>query len=284
MAFPKIYIVGVGPGDPDLLTVKADRLIRSADLILYTDSLIPLEIVAIAPPTATVIRAADKNLEELLAVMIAAAKAGKQVVRLHDGDPCFYGAIQEQMVGLLAAGLDFEIVPGVSAYQLAAARLRVELTVPERVQTIILSRMTGRTVVPESEELASLAAHRSSLCLYLSAKHIVEVQARLLLHYPLETPVAICYRLGWVDEEILLVPLSELAVRSEAAGFVRSTLYVVSPALMAETVPAEYGYPERLEFETESGRSRLYSGGYDRLFKPPAIEIASTQTKSAVAD
>jgi precorrin-4/cobalt-precorrin-4 C11-methyltransferase len=248
--------------------VKADRLIRSADLILYTDSLIPPEVVAIARPGSTVIRAADKNLEELLAIMIESAKAGQQVVRLHDGDPCFYGAIQEQMAGLLAAGLDFEVVPGVSAYQLAAARLRVELTVPERVQTIILSRMTGRTVVPASEELASLAAHRSSLCLYLSAKHIAQVQARLLLHYPPETPVAICYRLGWADEQILLVPLSALAERNEAAGFFRSTLYVVSPALMADTVPFEYGYPERLEFGEESGRSRLYSPGHDRLFKP----------------
>jgi precorrin-4/cobalt-precorrin-4 C11-methyltransferase len=268
MIFPKIYIVGVGPGDPELLTVKADRLIRSADLILYTDSLIPPEIMAIVRPDATVIRAADKNLEELLAVMITAAKQGKQVVRLHDGDPCFYGAIQEQMAGLLAARLNFEVVPGVSAYQLAAARLRVELTVPERVQTIILSRMTGRTVVPAAEELASLAAHRSSLCLYLSAKHIVQVQARLLLHYSPQTPVAICYRLGWADEQIVLVPLSELAARNEELGFVRSTLYVVSPALMAETVPAEYGYPQRLEFEKESGRSRLYSPGHDRLFKP----------------
>ncbi len=268
MAFPKIYIVGVGPGDPDLLTVKADRLIRSADLILYTDSLIPPEIVAIVHPEAEVIQAADKNLETLLDLMIEAAKAGKQVVRLHDGDPCFYGAIQEQMAGLLSAGLDFEVVPGVSAYQLAAARLRVELTVPERVQTIILSRITGRTVVPESEELASLAAHRSSLCLYLSAKHIAQVQAKLLLHYPPETPVAICYRLGWIDEQILLVPLSELAARNEELGFVRSTLYVVSPALIADTVPTEYGYPERLELGEELSRSRLYSPGYDRLLKP----------------
>ncbi len=265
--FPKIYIVGVGPGDPELLTVKADRLIRSADLILYTDSLIPPEIVSIARSGAKVIRAADKNLEELLVVMVEAAKAGQQVVRLHDGDPCFYGAIQEQMAGLLAAGLDFEVVPGVSAYQLAAARLRVELTVPEQVQTIILSRLTGRTVVPESEELASLAAHRSSLCLYLSAKHIVQVQVRLLLHYPPETPVAICYRLGWVDEEIVLVPLSGLADRSLEAGFVRSTLYVVSPALMADTVPAKYGYLERLALGEQPGRSRLYSPGHDRLFK-----------------
>lgn len=269
MAFPKIYIVGVGPGDPDLLTLKADRLIRQADVVIYTDSLIPPEIVAIATPDAQVIPAADKTLEALLALMIEAARSGKNVVRLHDGDPCFYGAIQEQMVGLLEVGLDFEIVPGVSAYQLAAARLRVELTVPEQIQTLILSRMSGRTVVPESEELANLAAHRSSLCLYLSAKHVAQVQVKLLAHYPPETPVAICYRLGWAEEQIVLVPLEELAVRNGELGFVRSTLYVVSPALIAKTVPIDYGYPERVKLgqNLEAQRSRLYSSEHSRLFK-----------------
>jgi precorrin-4/cobalt-precorrin-4 C11-methyltransferase len=268
MALPKIYIVGVGPGDPELLTVKADRLIRSADVVLVADSLIPPEIVAIARSTATVIATADKNLEELLVLMIDAVRSGLQVVRLHDGDPCLYGAIQEQMSGLLAAGVEFEVVPGVSAYQLAAARLRVELTVPERVQTIILSRMSGRTVVPNDEELSSLAAHRSSLCLYLSAKHIEQVQSKLLLYYPPETPVAICFHLGWKDEKIVLVALSELRIKNEELRMVRSTLYVISPALMANTVPREFGYLERSEFAFSVERSRLYSPEHDRLFKP----------------
>lgn len=265
MAVPKIYIVGVGPGDPDLLTVKADRLIRGADIILYTDSLIPPEIVAIAKPTASLITTADKNLEEMLALMTGSARLGLNVVRLHDGDPSLYGAIQEQMSGLLAAGLDFEIVPGVSAYQLAAARLRVELTMPEQVQTIILSRISGRTIVPNDEELSSLAAHRSSLCLYLSAKHIAQVESKLLLHYSPETPVAICFRLGWKDEKIVLVPLSELRIQNEKLGLVRSTLYVISPALMADTVPEEFGYAGRSEFVREVGRSQLYGSGEDDL-------------------
>ena len=263
MAVPKIYIVGVGPGDPDLLTVKADRLIRNADIVLYTDSLIPPEIMAIARQTASLITTADKNLEEMLALMTASARLGLNVVRLHDGDPCLYGAIQEQMSGLLAAGLDFEVVPGVSAYQLAAARLRVELTMPEQVQTIILSRMSGRTIVPDDEELSSLAAHRSSLCLYLSAKHIEQVESKLLLHYPPQTPVAICFRLGWKDEKIVLVALSELRIKNEELGMVRSTLYVISPALMTNTVPKEFGYAERSEFSQEVGRSQLYSSNLE---------------------
>ncbi len=265
MGTPKIYIVGVGPGDPDLLTVKADRLIRNADIVLYTDSLIPPEIVAIARPTASLIPTADKTLDEMLALMTASARLGLNVVRLHDGDPCLYGAIQEQMSGLLAAGLDFEVVPGVSAYQLAAARLRVELTMPEQVQTIILSRMSGRTIVPDDQELSGLAAHRSSLCLYLSAKHIEHVESKLLLHYPPETPVAICFRLGWKDEKIVLVPLSQLRMKNEELGLVRSTLYVISPALMVATVPEEFGYGERSEFAQKVGRSQLYGSGGDPL-------------------
>ncbi len=264
MTVRKIYVIGVGPGDPDLLTVKADRLIRNADIILYTDSLIPPEIVTIARPTASLITTADKSLEEMLTLMTTSARLGLNVVRLHDGDPCLYGAIQEQMSGLLAAGLDFEVVPGVSAYQLAAARLRVELTMPEQVQTIILSRMSGRTIVPDNQELSSLAAHRSSLCLYLSAKHIAQVESKLLLHYPPETPVAICYRLGWNDEKIVLVPLSELKSKNQELGLIRSTLYVISPALMADTVPAEFGYAERSAFAQELGRSQLYSHDHRR--------------------
>ena len=265
MVVPKIYIVGVGPGNPDLLTVKADRLLRNADIVLYTDSLIPPEIMAIARPTASLITTADKNLEEMMALMTASARLGLNVVRLHDGDPCLYGAIQEQMSGLLAAGLEFEVVPGVSAYQLAAAKLRVELTIPEQVQTIILSRMSGRTIVPDNQELSGLAAHRSSLCLYLSAKHIEQVESKLLLHYPPETPVAICFRLGWKDEKIVLVPLSELRIKNTELGLIRSTLYVISPALMADTVPKEFGYTGRSEFVREVGRSQLYGSREDNL-------------------
>lgn len=186
-----------------------------------------------------------------MSLVVASWRSQKLVVRLHDGDPSLYGAIHEQIVALNEAGIAFEIIPGVSAYQLAAARLQVELTVPELVQTIILTRISGRTQVPEREELSSLAAHRASLCLYLSARHVENAQAKLLEHYAADTTVAICFRLGWPDEKILLVPLSEMAKATSQEDLIRTTMYLVSPAL-----------------SNIKGRSRLYHPEHDHLFRP----------------
>ena len=267
MTHPKVYIIGAGPGDPDLLTVKAARLLACADLIVYTDSLIHPVILHGVPTRAKIIPAADKNLDELLHILTSAARSHRTVIRLHDGDPSLYGAIQEQMQGLLEAGIDFEIIPGISAYQLAAAKLRVELTRPKTLQTIILTRISGRTEVPESQDLATLAATRSSLCLYLSAKHLGRAQAKLLQHYPPETPVAICFHLGWPDERILLTPLHDLAETNAREGLVRSTLYLISPALTAPTVPQEYDYDGR-KITILDEASRLYNSDHARWLKP----------------
>lgn len=263
----KVFLVGAGPGDPELLTVKAARLIATADLIVYTDSLIPIELLQTAKPEAQLITSADKSLDEILAYLITGARSNQRVVRLQDGDPCLYGAIQEQMEGLLAAGIEFEVVPGVSAYQLAAARLRVELTRPQAVQSIILSRVSGRIEMPTGQELSALAASRSSLCLYLSAKQIDRAQAELLGHYPAETPVAICFHLGWADEQIILTSLQDLAQVNAELGWVRSTLYLVSPALRALTIPAQY-QPEGWSADPVAQSSRLYDRSYDRWMKP----------------
>ncbi len=264
---PKVYIIGAGPGDPELLTVKADRLLRQADLILYTDSLIPVEILQQVRSDAQLIQSADKSLAELLEILIQSAQAGLLTVRLHDGDPSLYGAIQEQMQGLLQAGIDFEMIPGISAYQLAAAKLRIELTRPKTIQTIILTRISGRTEVPATQDLAQLAATQSSLCLYLSAKHLDRAQAKLLDHYPPDTPVALCFHLGWPDERILLTPLNQLAETNAREGLVRSTLYVISPALQATTIPAQYDYRDRRPTSPEVS-SRLYDRTHPRWLKP----------------
>ena len=194
-----VYIVGAGPGDPDLLTVRAQKLLARADVILFADSLIPEQILAVCRPDAEIIKTANRTLEEILPLMIDAVVAHKSVVRLHSGDPSLYSAIHEQMQLLAAANIPFEVIPGISAFQAAAAKLKIELTVPGLVQTIILTRISGRTYVPAREELASLAAHQASLCLYLSVHHITEAQTRLLEHYDPDTPVAICYRLGWPE-------------------------------------------------------------------------------------
>lgn len=266
---PAVYIVGAGPGDPDLLTIRAQKLLAQADVIVFADSLVPEQVLQEVRSDAELIRTASKTLEEILPLMIERVRAGRSVVRLHSGDPSLYGAVQEQMQALVEAQIPFEVVPGISAFQAAAAKLRVELTIPGLVQSIILTRTSGRTAVPASEELASLAAHKASLCLYLSAHHVKTAQEKLLQHYPAETPVAICFRLGWEDEKIWLVPLSEMAVMTEQAKLTRTTLYVISPALAAETVPAEFLSQARAgQLELANLRSRLYNPSHSHLFRP----------------
>jgi precorrin-4/cobalt-precorrin-4 C11-methyltransferase len=152
---PAVYIVGAGPGDPDLLTVRAQKLLAAADVILFADSLIPEQILAVCRPDAEIIKTANRTLEEILPLMIDAVRSHKSVVRLHSGDPSLYSAIHEQMQLLADANIPFEVTPGISAFQSAAAKLKIELTVPGLVQTIILTRISGRTHVPDTEELAS---------------------------------------------------------------------------------------------------------------------------------
>lgn len=247
-----VYIVGAGCGDRELLTLKAAKLIASADVILYADSLVPKGILSDVRPDAELIATGNKTLEEIVPVAIDRARSQKTVVRLHSGDPSLYGAISEQIAQLNDANIPFEIVPGISAFQAAAAKLQVELTVPELVQTIILTRTSGRaSQVPEAEELSSLAAHKASLCLYLAARFVEESQAKLLQHYTPETPVAICYRIGWPDEKIWVVPLEKMAQVSQQENLIRTVLYVISPALAA----------------TGTTRSRLYHPEHRHLFR-----------------
>jgi precorrin-4/cobalt-precorrin-4 C11-methyltransferase len=254
MSINPVYIVGAGPGDPDLITVKGRNLLAAADVVIYADSLVPVQMLAVCRADAELVPTASMTLEAILDLTIARARAEKLVIRLHDGDPSLYGAIHEQIMALSAAKVPFEIIPGVSAFQLAAARLQVELTVPELVQTIILTRISGRTQVPDREELSSLAAHQASLCLYLSARHVETAQTKLLAHYPPDTTVAICYRLGWTDEKILLVPLQEMAAATREQDLIRTTLYIISPALGKSQAGLE-------------ARSQLYHPAYDRLFR-----------------
>ncbi|MBF2028790.1 MAG: precorrin-4 C(11)-methyltransferase [Oscillatoriales cyanobacterium C42_A2020_001] len=264
---PAVYIVGAGPGDPELLTVKAQRLLAQADVILFADSLVPRQVLEQTRADAEVICTANKTLEDILPLMIERVRAGKSVVRLHSGDPCLYGAVQEQMHALLASDIPFEVVPGISAFQAAAARLRVELTLPGLVQSIILTRISGRTQVPDAEELETLAAHQASLCLYLSARHVDDAQAKLMQHYSPSTPVAICFRLGWHDEKIWLVPLAQMAAVTRQENLIRTTLYVISSALAAATVPAEIARYGELSDLAET-RSRLYNPDHNHLFRP----------------
>jgi len=248
---PRVMIVGAGPGAPDLLTLRAASAIAAAEVLVWTDSLINPQVAALAPEGCERIRTSTLTLEEVLAVVVERARAGRRVVRLHDGDPCLYGALAEQICRLADAGIAVDVVPGLSAYQATAAALGQELTIPGLVQTIVLSRAGGRTGVPERESLERLAALGASLCLYLSARHVEEVQQELLRHYPPETPVAIGYRVSWPDQWLTVVPLEAMAATSRERELIRTTLYIVSPALAAAG-------------ET---RSLLYSPSHNHLFR-----------------
>ena len=246
----RISIVGAGPGATDLLTLRAAEHLKQAEVLVWTDSLVSPDIAALAPESCERIRTSSMTLEEVLPLLVNRAQAGKRVVRLHDGDPCLYGALSEQICGLADAGIEVEVVPGVSAYQATAAALKAELTIPGLVQTIVLSRAGGRTGVPERENLQHLASLGASLCLYLSARHVEEVQATLLQHYSAETPVAIGYRVSWPDQWLSVVPLKQMATTSREHELIRTTLYVVSPALAAGRQ-----------------RSKLYSPDHKHLFR-----------------
>jgi precorrin-4/cobalt-precorrin-4 C11-methyltransferase len=262
---PGVYIVGAGPGDPELLTLKAHRILSQADVVLYADSLIPHQLLEAVKPEAEVIQTASKTLEEILPILIDRVRShGQSVVRLQSGDPSLYSAVHEQIEALSEADIPFEIIPGISTFQAAAARLQVELTVPELVQTIILTRISGRTSMPATEDLASLAAHQASLCLYLSARHVEAAQAQLLAHYPPHTFVAICFRIGWPDEQLWVVPLEQMAEVTRSQKLERTTLYLISPALNPALA--------------KGARSRLYHPDHARLFRPGST---ATETETS---
>ena len=246
----QISIVGAGPGAIDLLTIRALNRIKEADVLVWTDSLVSPEIANLASSDCEKIKTSSLTLEEILTLLISRAKQGLKVVRLHDGDPCLYGAISEQICGLAEEGLEVEVIPGISAYQATASELKKELTIPGIVQTIVLSRTSGRTGIPESERLENLARLGASLCLYLSARHIEDVQSKLLMYYPKDTPVAIGHRVTWKDQWLKVVPLKELAKVSREKGLFRTTLYIISPAL-----------------EVHKKRSKLYNDSHKHMFR-----------------
>ncbi len=246
-----IEIVGAGPGDPELVSVRGKRLLETADLILYAGSLVPRELTEYAKPGATVRSSAGMTLEEQFETMKAFYDRGLFIVRLHTGDPCIYGAIQEQMAFFDRYGMRYHITPGISSFQAAAAALRSQFTIPERVQTIILTRGEGRTPMPEREKLHLLARSQSTMCIYLSAAIVDDVQAELLQAYPPETPVAACYKLTWRDERIYRGQLKDLAQIVKENHLTLTTLLVVGEAI-----------------DNRQGLSHLYASDFKHLFRP----------------
>jgi precorrin-4/cobalt-precorrin-4 C11-methyltransferase len=238
---PRVYFIGAGPGDPELLTVKASRIIAAADLVLYAGSLVSPGIVALAKPAARVVDSAPLTLEETHALMAAAAGRGELVARVHTGDPALYGAIAEQASLLTAANIPYGVIPGVTSASAAAAAFAVTFTVPEITQTLILTRLAGRTPMPPGEALADLARHRSAMAVYLSAGD-PEGVAKALLDggYPPETPVALAHRLGWPGEKRLWATIATLAETVRREGIDRQTVFLILPGLGQATASKLY--------------------------------------------
>ena len=245
-----IEIVGAGPGDPELISVKGKRFLEQADLILYAGSLVPVELTYYAKPGATVRSSASMDLEEQFAIMKEFYDKGLFIVRLHTGDPCIYGAIQEQMAFFDEYGMHYHITPGISSFLAAAAALQSQFTIPEKVQTIILTRGEGRTPMPEKEKLHLLARSQSTMCIFLSASIAEQVQSELLVHYPPTTPVAACYHLTWKDERIYRGELKDLARIIKENHLTLTTMIVVGEAI-----------------DNRQGLSRLYSHQFKHLFR-----------------
>ncbi|AIQ40257.1 cobalt-precorrin-4 C(11)-methyltransferase [Paenibacillus sp. FSL R5-0912] len=229
---PKVYIVGAGPGDPELITVKGSRILRSADLVLYADSLVSEELIHSAKPGAEVLRSSGLDLEQQVELMAAAVQAGKSVGRIHTGDPSMYGAILEQMSLLKQRGVSYEIVPGVSSVFASAAALGAELTVPELTQTVILTRAEGRTPVPEREQLRKLAEHHCTVALFLSASLAGHVTGEFLAAgWSPDTPVAVVKRATWPDQQILRTTVQNLEPDLRAAGITMHAMILAGWAL-----------------------------------------------------
>lgn len=232
----KVYFIGAGPGDPELITVKGQRLIAEADVIIYAGSLVNPEILKYGRKDAEVYNSATMNLDEVLDVEIRAVRAGKTVARVHTGDPAIYGAIQEQMDGLRAAGIeDFEVIPGVSSFLASAAALKQEYTLPNVSQTIIITRMEGRTPMPPKEKLVSLAQHQATMCIFLSVQAIDQVMKQLTDGgYAPDTPVAIVVRATWPDQKILRGTIATIADIIHEAGVTRQAMIIVGRVLDSE--------------------------------------------------
>lgn len=223
-----IYIIGAGPGDPELVTIKGKRLIDNADVIVFAGSLVNPAVLGDSKKTAEIHDSAYMNLDEVIDVMSKAEKAGKNVVRVHTGDPAIYGAIREQMDRLDELNIEYEVIPGVSSFLATAAALKKEYTLPGVSQTVILTRMEGRTPVPPKEKLVELAKHNCTMIIFLSVGFMDELSATLIEGgYKEDTPVAVVYKASWPEQIILKGTLADIAKKVKDAGISKTALTVV---------------------------------------------------------
>lgn len=226
-----VYFIGAGPGDPDLITLKALRTLQRCPVILYAGSLVPIEIMQDAPSDALIIDTASLDLTAIIAHMQHAHAQGQDVARVHSGDPSIYGAIGEQMRRLDALGIAYEIIPGVTAASASAALLKKELTLSGISQTVIYTRYSAKTPMPEKENLAALGAIGATLAIHLGVSHIHKIVQQLTPFYGADCPVAVCYRTGWPDQDYVCGSLADIVAKVRAKKFTRTTLILVGQVL-----------------------------------------------------
>ncbi len=251
-----VYFVGAGSGAADLITVRGKKLLEKADVIIYAGSLVNPELLAYAKPDCELHNSAKLTLEEILEIMEKAEKDGKMTVRLHTGEPSIYGAVREQMDALDERGIPYESCPGVSACFGAAASLNLEYTLPEVSQSLIITRMAGKTPVPEKESIESFAAHGASMAIYLSAGMLEELSRRLMAGgYAKDTPAALVYKATWPEEERYLCTVESLPKVAAEHGINKIAVVLVGPAI------AQSGY----------ARSRLYAPDFATEYRPAKV-------------
>ena len=248
----KVYFIGAGPGDPELLTLKGKSIIERADVLIYAGSLVNPQVLNHNKKEAAIYNSASMGLEEIVSIITGAVKKGKTVARIHSGDPAIYGAIQEQISLLEKRSISYEVIPGVSSVFAAAAALKKELTVPERSQTVILTRISGRTKVPSRESIDKLAQAQATMAIFLSVAHIEKVVEQLRTGYPPDTPVAVVHKASWPDEKIVRGTLRTIAGKVHKAAIKRQALILVGSAL-GDTVGVT--------------RSKLYHEGFTHGYR-----------------
>ena len=247
----QIYFIGAGPGDPELITVKGQRILGEADIVIYAGSLVNPALLSLVKQGAQVYNSASMTLAEVITVMLEGVQNNKMVVRLHTGDPSIYGAIQEQMDELNKHNIEYKVIPGVSSFLATAAALKQEYTLPDVSQTVIVTRIEGRTPVPEKESLASLASHNATMCIFLSVHMIDEVVTELIKGgYTETTPLAIVQKASWPEEKIVRGTLGDIAQKIKENDIMRTAMIVVGQCL-----------------DTSYSLSRLYAPEFAHMYR-----------------
>ncbi|MCF8087183.1 MAG: precorrin-4 C(11)-methyltransferase [Desulfotignum sp.] len=256
LSYHPVIFAGAGPGDPDLITVKAMKTMAKADVIIYAGSLVPESVLCWKGPQTQALSSAGMNLEQIIVTICSHYQAGKRVVRLHTGDPSLYGAIFEQMQALEKHKIPFQVIPGVTAAFAAASAMAMEYTLPEMTQTLILTRISGRTPVPEKENLESLAAHQASMAIYLSMGHAVKVAQILATHYGKDAWCAIAYKVSHPEEKIVCCQIKDLDKTCKKNQITRHALIIVGKAVAVCLK------------NQDMIKSKLYDAGFSHGYRP----------------